>query len=485
MNNPAGSPWLRLWRTRPLQQNDLLFSLLTSVVAVVLGGLILLLGPLALPLIAGLFFVFPWLIQDTFRLFLWLLVTWQGVSLYIGSPIPGISYERSMAALILGLLLLEALVLKRRKLPALGFAVSVYVAAQILSRLTVVGREGLGAFEVTDLLKVVLLPVLMYWITLALVVSRWHLKWLLYTIILASLLICATGLYEWVLGSADSPFPIASRNDAGDTRYMDVPRGRAGGIAENPAIYGAIVGTGLLAALCCLVHTRPRWPLWPTLVLLCIGVFLSFTRSAWIAVLMTVFVTQFYLSGLWKRTLPVFWVAALLLVMLGGALANNAVVQDRLLNEENATGRIERAWYGVELFLERPLLGWGPGELDRLTARRFPSSGFASSHNTFLTILADGGLLVFGSYLAVLIYLAVQIVRVYRAAGPGLERSTVVVAAGGLAIFLISGMALELRHFDYYTALFWVCAGIVEVLRRLYLERGVEAERLREAWFVS
>jgi O-antigen ligase len=477
-----GNPWLSSWRFRPLAQSDVAFPILTGVIAAVLGGVTLFLGPYVLPLVIGLFFVLPWLVQSPFRLFIWLLITWQAVSIYVESPLPGISYERSMAALIVGLLLLEALVLKRRALPAVGFFVVAYVATQFISRFYVVLLEGVGAFEVTDLLKVVLLPVLMYWLTLTLVVSRRHLQWLLYGLILTSMLIGLSGLFEWVRGSPQSPFPVTAYNAEGATRYMDVPRGRAAGIFGNPAIFGAMMGIGMLATLACMQHTRRRFWLWPALVLLSAGAFLSFTRSAWLSVLLTLFIAQFFLFGLWKRTLPIFWAGALVLVLLAGALADNQVVRDRLLDGENATGRVDRALFAFEVFLEKPLLGWGPGQLDELTARRFPASGFSSSHNTFMTMLVDGGLLVFGVYLALLTYVAAQLVRVYRVAPPGIERSALVVAGGGLLIYLLSGMAVELRHFSFFVALFWVFVGMVELLRRVYLTRGPEAERAREAW---
>lgn len=82
---------------------------------------------------------------------------------------------------------------------------------------------------------------------------------------------------------------------------------------------------------------------------------------------------------------------------------------DRLLafDEYRAgSGRTE-SWLGVlKLFAQRPILGWGWGGCD------FKSVGYASSaHNTFLTLLCEGGIVGFSLFMFPIIQLFVLAIR--------------------------------------------------------------------------
>jgi len=307
----------------------------------------------------------------------------------------------------------------------------------------------------------------MYWITKNLLVSRWRLKWVLYAVILASVIVCFSGLVEQAIGSEKRlfavPLELGGSTEA-QRRWLDVPGGRAAGVLGNPAIYGAVLGMGTLASLCCMVHAerkRTQVALVATILVLSYGVFVSYTRSAWISVVVTLFVAQFFIKDLWRKTLPIFLVGLLLLILAWGNLADNSLVKSRVLNPSNVTLRFGLAQLAWDRFLERPLFGWGFGALNIFSLGRFGTT----SHNTILTFLVDGGLVVLLSFSALAVYTLLRAVRVFGMTEKNsLERSVLVAMAGCILIFLMSGLVLELRYFGYFNALFWICAGVIDRL---------------------
>ncbi len=447
--------------------------IVSVIVGVVLGLMILRLGMLTLAIVVGVM-VLPWFIRAPFRLYIWLIVTWPVFSLYLrvrlAKGVPDINYERVLVPLIMAIVVTSALALKTN-LPRIGIWVGIYVMSQIISYGSTRVLGGMSTASPVIFLKSLILPISMYWLTKTLIVSKWHLQRLLYALILSSVIICMTGLYERAIGARESPFPVNTGTASGE-RYLGVSGGRAAGVSGNPAIYGAVMGMGVLASLCCFVHTEQK----PAKIvfgmvaaLLTYGVFVSFTRSAWIATLVAVFFFLFLIKDLWKHTLPFLVVglvpAALILVVASDRILDNQLIQDRLLEQGNVVGRMDRLSFSWDLFVEKPFLGWGSGALDVHMNKEFTEEGFNVSHNTFFTFLVDGGLLVFCSFSALMISVLARAIQILqRGERHSFERSASGVMIGCLLIFLLSGLALELKFFSYFNTLFWIAIGTIERL---------------------
>jgi hypothetical protein len=441
---------------RRLGSLKLASAVLPLLAGVVLALLTLALGPVTLPIVFFVLFVLPWLMQDAFRLFIWLIVTWPILTLYVRIPlpagIPDISYERVLVLLLLCVVILEALQLKRRLMKAtlLDILVIVYVVAQLSSRLFVLWFGAMGTPDLNGLLDVILVPLVMYWMAKNLLVSRVHLKWFLCALVIACLLVCLSGLYDRSVGA--------------DGEWSDVPGGRAAGVLENPGIYGATLGMGILAAICCLPHLKRKLTqaaLVTTIGVLLYGVLVSYTRSAWISVLTVLFGAQFLVNGLWRRTLPIFILVLVLLVFMWDQLPANSPYMRRALTTHTATPRLALAQIGWQRFLERPFLGWGSGALNTFGRGQVGTI----SHNVFLTFLVDGGLALFLGFSVAVGYVLIRAIRVHgMTEKSSLERHVMVAMTGGILIYLLSAMFLELRYFGYFNALFWICAGVIDRL---------------------
>ena len=227
-----------------------------------------------------------------------------------------------------------------------------------------------------------------------------------------------------------------------------------------------MMGMGLLASVCWLAYDRRahvRIAAGLIAGLLMYGVFVSYTRSAWIAVLVGCVLVPWYIKGLWKMVVPVLLIAVLVLVGKWSRLETSDLVKNRVLAPQNIVGRVDTIEWGWQRFFENPILGKGPGALDLLTERAFDESW--SSHNTFLTMLVDGGALLLVSF-------ALIVLRWLRTAGAVIrstsrnqfEHGLAAVMVGWIIIWLVSGMSLELRYFSYFIACFWITGAIIESL---------------------
>lgn len=360
--------------------------------------------------------------------------------------------------------------------------VTAYVGLMAVSVISSLASGSVGSTVIAAYLDATLLPLAIYYFTRKYVDSRQRLVWLMAAITVSTLIICLTGIYENTLDLTHSPLPITPINEEGDTRWLGVPGGRAAGVLVNPAIYGSVMGMGMLCCAVFFVHSSRRsdqFLLGGVALILAYGVFVSYTRSAWVSVAIALLFAQFFLNGLWKVTMPLLLFGALVLGLTWGALQQSDLVQDRVLDKENVTGRIERTAWSWDRFVERPILGRGLGSLDDLMQNVFQED-FDTSHNTYLTMLVDVGVIRFALFAAVVLSWLAKAASVLRSGPRGrFEYSVVAAMVGFLMIWLLSGLSIELRLFPYFAALFWMAGALIERLNAHVVSSASCGERFR------
>jgi O-antigen ligase len=144
------------------------------------------------------------------------------------------------------------------------------------------------------------------------------------------------------------------------------------------------------------------------------SIFISFSRAAWLAgVLALLGVTALYprfMLRLWLIVVPVF-------MLVAGAFLQDQLTWagERLASEDSETSALSRVPVyvaSVRMFAAKPWMGWGYGNFD-LYDRQFQmpgAGGFVgdfkdhASHNFFLTVIAEQGLIGIVAFLAPLLY---------------------------------------------------------------------------------
>lgn len=170
------------------------------------------------------------------------------------------------------------------------------------------------------------------------------------------------------------------------------------------------------------------------------------------------------------------------LLLFDGTPANAVMVNE----DYSARTRVQAAVVIGEMVAHSPIIGFGPANYHFYT-HLFPILGYRvafNSHNNYIDLVAQTGLLGFAAFLAILAALALTSVRLARRAHPGFEKGYLMGAFGGVVGTACSGMLgdwvipfvynVGMRGFRS-SMLFWVFAGGVVAVERLVRQRGQAA----------
>jgi O-antigen ligase len=246
----------------------------------------------------------------------------------------------------------------------------------------------------------------------------------------------------------------------------------------SPALLGVFVGAGIVTSLALLLLDGPRslrGLAYATLVLGLPALFFTYTRGCIVAT----FLVAAVVALLPRRSrLPVVGaacVAATVLAASWGTITQSSLYQERASNQTNVSGRFVQARAAIDLVSGKPILGWGYGQYDEAKTRLDTNSGnlpeqslyFYTSHNTFLTVLVELGIL--GLMLMLLPWSIVVGENLRRARAPSGSLGWLTVSLMAiLAVYVLTALTTDMRFFSFVPALSWVAVGLLR--RRLWDE---------------
>jgi O-antigen ligase len=237
---------------------------------------------------------------------------------------------------------------------------------------------------------------------------------------------------------------------------------------NSPGALGAYIGAALVCAVAILAWKGPRSLRLPAILLIPLSVpamFFTYSRGPVVgAAAVTVVLALVANRARWPSLL-VFATVGILVFAAWGNISSSAVYQERLGVTETVSTRDEIQRVTLELFREKPLFGWGYNTFDQakltIPSRDTRFDGL-SSHSTFLTVLAELG--VVGLGLLVLPWIVVGR-RAVSAARRGLAEPWIVGACVGVpAAYAIGALTYDTRFFSLITALPWIALGVVRSL---------------------
>jgi O-antigen ligase len=210
--------------------------------------------------------------------------------------------------------------------------------------------------------------------------------------------------------------------------------------------------------------------------------FFTFTRSVWTAGIL------FLLALLYLYPKPtaslIAVVVPLMVILLSGVLAREFAHAYEQYNsaEERAKARIVLANAGKKMFYARPILGWGFANYNRYDQKFMERVGDTNptkkqkkgttSHNTYLTILAEMGSVGFFFYFFPLIWwLGFTIKALPRLPREGFwSRRLLIVMWMSLGVQIVISQAIDMRFFPYCLTLFWINLGFIANLVQACLQ---------------
>jgi O-antigen ligase len=252
---------------------------------------------------------------------------------------------------------------------------------------------------------------------------------------------------------------------------------RSAGTFAQPAVLGTFLGAVLVLGLTILAWGGPsrlRRLSLITVVLAIPALALTLTRGPLIgagAVALLVLVARSRTR--WVTILGVA-LALTLVAASWGDISSTHLYKSRFSNSSNVQIRLAIDRLSVNLAERKPVFGWGYGSFDDVKSRAsfnprpFPRDQvlFYTSHNTFLTILVETGLV--GLCVLVLPWLVLarrSLASVLRGAS---HQWMPVAAVSMLAVWVVSAGTFDMRFFSLGSALPWLAAGL---MRRIDLDR--------------
>ncbi len=206
-------------------------------------------------------------------------------------------------------------------------------------------------------------------------------------LVLVGALLAGTGLAQYLIG------------------YGDIERRIRGPFSHYMTFSGFLLICDLLLLAALMFSPRRRRSLWRWAALLLINVALlgSLTRSAWVALAVTL---TLLLIARAPRLLFAYVPAALLFIVLAPVPMVQRMASIVDLRDNSNYDRLCMVKAGLAMVAERPLFGLGPEMVERRypiyrepTAPRFQVPHL---HNTFLQLAAERGLPALAAYLALL-----------------------------------------------------------------------------------
>jgi O-antigen ligase len=205
-------------------------------------------------------------------------------------------------------------------------------------------------------------------------------------------------------------------------------------------------------------------------------VFFSFSRGSWggsLLVLLGLMVLHPKLMLRWGGG------AAIFTTLIAGSLLTTEVsyATQRLGDEQTAQGRVLGASTAVAMIAVKPVFGWGFGNYD-VYDEQFKGRAFdlavredQTSHNTFLLIASEMGLLGLGLYLAPTLWLLLMSLKVWRRMPKGFLGRQLLAMLWLLLLhhFVVSNF-MEMIHSNLFgTSIWWMVHALIASLVAPYL----------------
>jgi len=260
-------------------------------------------------------------------------------------------------------------------------------------------------------------------------------------------------------------------------RYIiDSPNweGRALGVFNQPGVNGLVLIVGFLAGVLIASHTsQPRaLRLLSTIIAVTsvYAIYLTHTRAVWLCFALLLIIGAAGASGFRKGyLLSVGLVFAAVLLnwsrftsadRSAGGVASPGELQDRLNLIATSIWAIKR----------EPLTGWGLGRFPAVNTFHHQAwspeipweRGYGtSSHLDLLGILTELGIIGFGLWITVLILVGTELVRaIRRLPTHGLSnRPFAITATMAFVALLVTGLAVDLRFYDFANIVVWLLVG--------------------------
>lgn len=381
--------------------------------------------------------------------------------------------HRALIPLAMGLAVLaRALRIKEYKPVKMGWAELSMVMCLVVAGVSVLTTRGDPLLYLYELYDRMFVPFAAYWLIRILRPGEQDMK----RFVLPMLFVCIAEILIgfWARYAPQTLPPIWDISRMGT---------RMSGTFTNPTPYAYTLIVCMLFIFQEAMNRKPGIVRWFLILVFSLGlfcIFLTFTRGCWLAatpVLLGLLI-------LYPRTM---FALLMTTIVVGGILSTTVLVDEvqfaleRLVVQETVDSRIVLAHAGRQMFYAKPFLGWGFGNYDRYDWKFMERVGNAAptdwdiskgtSHNTYLTILAETGIVGFFLQFFPVIWWFRWTIKVFpRLPREGFwSRRLLVMIWLSIVFYLIATQVIGARFFWYSIGTLWFSLGLVANMVQAYL----------------
>jgi len=337
------------------------------------------------------------------------------LNISLGQGIPDLSLTRLAMGLVSVLLLARTAIRQHELRPINKFDVVALLLMVGMMQSAPGGKRGIATIQ--NIFDGYWIPLLTYFTVRNLVTNRRSVNLVLGTVALVGLYSAAYALYESTTG-----YILLAPIREGElvTVYRD------SGLRILRGIWGSNVGFGrtINLAIPILFYFYLKKPslTWKFFLIVCLaiafgGLFVTYKRTAWVAMVVVMFVMQLFYSQFRRLFIVLLAVVVIASVLNWDSISSSTVYTDRV-NSQNSTSedRTEGWNNAIELWKVNPLWGRGFGQYTKLSGL----AGFRDRavESEYLNVLVSAGLVGFVPYVALLLLAAYEGVRHYRGKVP-------------------------------------------------------------------
>lgn len=323
--------------------------------------------------------------------------------------------HRGIPILSLGLLLVKQIFLPdERRLPKFGWSELAMVCYLIASLVSIFFSQVEPIPVVIIFYDQIFIAMCLYMLVYLSRPRKKDLQILVYVVLFIAAAQSLIGILSWIAPGVLPDYWL---------RWVGL---RTTGSLSNPSVYtAALLFAGLILLQAGLYQKKKGLQVlyMTTFIVAGFCVFLSLSRASWLGGLLV----GIGLTFLYPKFMLKFGLIVVVLAILAGSvliLGDSNMIQDRFYSEESeasALSRLPVTFASLRMFSSKPVFGWGYANFD-LFDRQFYDNTVGSftadnkdhaSHNFFLTILAEQGLVGFILYMTPFFLLLIQSVKNY------------------------------------------------------------------------
>ncbi|HHH76056.1 MAG TPA: hypothetical protein ENL03_03410 [Phycisphaerae bacterium] len=433
------------------------------------------LQPLAISLSGVAVYFLVILIDPLKGLLLWMatqILLDRYLNISLGAGIPDLSLTRLCLALITVLLLARTAIRHYRLQPVNKFDVVAFLFMVGIMQSGPRGARGLGSIQ--NAFDQYWIPILTYFTVKNLVTSRRSVHLVLYAVLCVALYTAVYAFYETTTGNV-----LLDHRVGGYYFYSD------SGLRALRGIWDGNTGFArpLVMAIPILFYfyLKAPSPFRRIFFSICLalvfgGLYLTYKRGAWIAMVASLFVMQLFWPQFRRLFIVLLIVVSIACALNWDDISTSTVYTERVNSQLSTSEARTKAWeHALEFWSARPLLGHGLSQYPNLAR----AAGYREDavESEFLEILVSAGLVGFLPYIGLLLLMGYDGFQIYRGrvAGSLVDRD-LVVAFWGILIGFSIATSTAIVTCLINTSMFFAVAGAIIYARRPLPVRSPESQ---------